>query len=232
MKVIGLVFLFSASVILVCSPAIADEVTLKNNNVITGKIISESDDEIVIQVGASGTVTIRRSDVKDIERRPVEDNTIELEEENDSLINPAVYRWISLARAFPRGHPIRSFFEKLLALYFGLLLLGLVLVVAAASMWMWLAIKVVDSNNPRNTYLISLFWNSLRMGIGLALSAVLGNLLVNPLSLIGFIVILVAYYHLGLLKTIVTIIVTYILAIASFILIFLVLVAVANMPAS
>jgi HEAT repeat protein len=62
------VAVIAAAVLMLHFPAYADTIILKNGCRLHGKVVRESEDEVVINVGGAGTVTVRRSRIEKIRR--------------------------------------------------------------------------------------------------------------------------------------------------------------------
>ena len=59
-----------AAVLLVAAPALADSITLVGGNVLTGKIVSESDAAVVLDHAALGRISVARAQIASIEITP------------------------------------------------------------------------------------------------------------------------------------------------------------------
>ena len=59
-----------AALLLSATPAMADRLVLRNGRELTGTIVSETNQEIVIDIGDGMKMTVRKATVKSIERTP------------------------------------------------------------------------------------------------------------------------------------------------------------------
>jgi len=109
MKLIRLTCLLTV-LVLTAAPAVADRVILRNGRELTGKILSETAREIVIDVGDGMKMTVRKAVVKSIERTADEpEPTPEPvpEPEPDPVPPPKI-----VAKKSPGGRGVPGFFER------------------------------------------------------------------------------------------------------------------------
>jgi hypothetical protein len=80
-------------------------------------------------------------------------------------------------------------------------IIGFSLVVWAGMLWG--SIKVIDRNNPHNTFVMALVWSAVNLAINLVMmKAGLLGLVIAVAYLIGMVRVLMRHYELGVLQTI------------------------------
>jgi len=201
----NLQIIVAAAILFISLPLLADTVHLKNGNTLKGRILSQNDKEIEIQVGHTGIVTVARDDVADVEiddnygalNEPPTQGEAEVTEKEETLEN--------------MGESMETFSGFLLGLSFGLLVFSVVIVIPIVSFCLWLAIKIVDSQNGRNRFfmavgfMIILTIASLVTGLFLPL---LAGLVMDILLLM---IVLLAYYKLTFFRALAAFIITIVL---------------------
>lgn len=177
------VFFTAIIIIILCMPTFADEVLLKNGNTITGKIVSENEDLVKLQIEDAGRITIKRKDVDkiiykksggsgDTKRPPLDVNkkspartTTSKKKGKDKR-----FSWRDFVIAF------------MISLVFGALCL-------------WISLGIVDRGNPKNKFAAALGWTLVLAG---------ASLFPFPFGLVlllfVFILICLHYYDLGFTK--------------------------------
>ncbi len=212
MRKFSYILLF-ALVFAVCLPLCADTVYLKNGNTLKGKIVRQTNTEVEIQVGHSGTVTIGRSEVE----------KVEINEDYGALDKPPKEEEPEEPQNQKTGAKPSGFRGFILGLTLGFILLAAVFAFPIVGFCLWLAIRIFDSDNPKNRYLIAVLW----LIALFALSIPVGILLPEPaapvVNIILTMLVLMLYYKLGFLKAVLVFFFTIILEVLAVILILVVL---------
>jgi len=180
-KLLGSLVLAVVLLAICSSPAYADTVFLKNGGKLKGKIISQTEEEVVIEISNAGRVTIKMNVVADI--------VIEKAEP-------------SLKEKGRAGKP-EGAEEEASVLE---ILIRVVLSVLFSGFLLWGAIGLADPGNKKNKFLAAVGWSIIITGANLC-----WPLYGLVLALIVLMMILFSYYNISFFRTIFVIVLLFFL---------------------
>lgn len=187
-KLLGCLVLAIVLLAICSNPAYADTVILKNGGKLKGKILSQTEEEVVIEISDAGRVTIKMKVVADIVIEP-EDKSVEVlpPSKVDKKAKP------SLKDKDRTGEP-EGAEEEASVLE---ILIRAVLAVLFSGFLLWGAINLTDPGNRKNKFLAAVGWSIIITGASLCWP--LYGLI---FSLMVLMMILFSYYDLSFFRTI------------------------------
>ncbi len=217
--------LLCAIVLVLCVPAFADSVILKNGNKLKGRIVRQTDEEVEIQVSPSGTTTVSRRDIDGIE---INQDYGALNKKPEKRAEPEPAPIDEEPAKEKNGKRKLNDFEYAIAGFFvglaiGIVIFGFIIAAPVMAFCLWLSIKIFDGDNLHNSYMVAIGWVVLMILASVPVAIAFPGLLGLLVDVVIVIIILMAYYKLSLIRSVLILVLYVVFQVIALVVIFSVL---------